>query len=391
VGSEVKENSMEVTISVCGRFHAFYLAQQLLKRGYLNRLITSYPKFEVAKYGIPKEKVGSVVIKEFMERGWHKVPLFLKNLYNPQNLILDIYDKWASHLYTKSDICVAFAGCSLNTIRKAKNMGAITILERGSSHILYQTEILKEEYEKLGVKPQLAHPKIIEKQLQEYNEVDYISIPSLFVKRSFLQYGIPENKLIHIPYGVHLDEFRQIPKEDNVFRVIYTGPMTLQKGVLYLLKAYSDLRLPNSELLLVGGISDEIKPFFKKFEGNYRWVGHVPQKELYKYYSQGSVFVIMSIQEGLAMVQPQAMACGLPVICTTNTGGEDIVRNGMDGFIIPIRDVEALKEKLIYLYENPSICEAMGQYAKERVSSGFSWDHYGDRMIKEYERISHGR
>jgi glycosyltransferase involved in cell wall biosynthesis len=134
-------------------------------------------------------------------------------------------------------------------------------------------------------------------------------------------------------------------------------------------------------------MADEIKPFFEKYDGNFRWVGHVPQKELYKYYSSSSVFVIMSIQEGLAMVQPQAMACGLPVICTTNTGGEDIVRDGIDGFIIPIRDVEALKEKLTYLHENQDICKQMGQNAKERVSKGFTWDDYGERMIQAYKNV----
>lgn len=378
---------MKVTISVCGRFHAFYLAQQLLRRGYLKRLITSYPKFEVAKYGIPKDKVGAVVIKELMERGWGRLPLFFKKFYNPQHFILEVFGRWASHLYSKSDICVVFAGCSLQTIRKANDMGAITIIERGSSHMLYQMEILREEYNKLGLKPRLAHPKIIEKELQEYEEVDYISIPSLFVKRTFLEKGFPEGKLIHVPYGVHLDEFRQIPKEDKVFRVVYAGGMSIQKGVHYLLQAFSELNLPNSELLLVGGASEEIKPFFKKYEGNYKYIGHVPQKELYKYYSQGSVFAMMSIQEGLAMVQPQAMACGLPVISTTNTGGEDIIRNGKDGFIIPIRDVEALKEKLVYLYEHPDICKTMGQSAKERVSTGFTWDDYGDRMIAKFHDI----
>ena len=50
------------------------------------------------------------------------------------------------------------------------------------------------------------------------------------------------------------------------------------------------------------------------------------------------------------MVQPQAMACGLPIIHTTNTGGEDIVRDGIDGFIVPIRDVESLKSKILYTY-----------------------------------------
>jgi len=376
---------MQVTISVAGRFHAFYLAQQLLKRGYLNKLITSYPKFEVEKYGIPKNKVSSILIKEIMTRTWEQS--FLKKVYNPQYFIKEIYDYWASLLYKRSDICVAWSSNALHTIRKAKNLGAITILERGSTHMLYQTKILKEEYQYFGLKPQVAHPKIVEKELQEYEEADYISIPSKFVKKTFIEKGIPEEKLIHVPYGVNLQEFKQLQKEDSVFRIIYAGSMSVRKGVHYLLKAYTDLKLPNSELLLVGGLEDEMKPVFAKYEGSFRYINHVPQIELHKYYSQGSVFAIMSIEEGLAMVQPQAMACGLPVICTTNTGGEDIIREGIDGFIIPIRNVEVLKEKIVYLYENPDICKAMGESAKERVSKGFTWDDYGEKMVTEYKRI----
>jgi len=378
---------MKIIISVGGRFHAFNLAQQLLKCGYLERLITSYPKFEVKKYGIPPQKVGSVLIKEILERGWRKLPNFLSNLYNPQYLIHEIFDKLASHQLENTDLFVGWSSFSLYSLRKAKKMGAKIILERGSSHIIYQNEILKEEYKKFGLKAQLAHPKIIEKELKEYDEADYISIPSSFVKRTFLGYGFSENKLIQVPYGVDLSNFRQVPKNDNVFRVVFVGGMTLRKGVHYLLQAFSELNLPNSELLLIGSINDEIKPFFKKYSGKFKHLGHIPQKELYKYYSQGSVFVMMSIEEGLAMVQPQAMACGLPVICTTNTGGEDIVRDGQDGFVIPIRDIEALKEKLIYLYENPEICRQMGQSAKERVLSGFTWDDYGNKIIKAYKNI----
>ncbi len=81
------------------------------------------------------------------------------------------------------------------------------------------------------------------------------------------------------------------------------------------------------------------------------------------------------------------MPGGLPVICTKNTGGEDIIRDGKDGFIIPIRDVEALKEKIMYLYDNRDICNEMGQLAKERVSKGFTWDDYGDRMIAKFRDI----
>lgn len=378
---------MQVTISVGGRFHAFYLAQQLLKmlkRGYLKKLITSYPKFEVEKYGIPPEKIDSIIIKEILERGWGKLLGFIKNRYNPQFFISDLFDRLAVRKIEKCDIFVGWSSFSLYSLRKAKELGAITIIERGSSHIVYQQEILREEYEKFGLKFKGADPRIVEKELQEYEEADYISIPSLFVKRTFLEKGISEGKLIHIPYGVDLSEFTQIPKEDSIFRVIFTGGMSLRKGVHYLLQAFSELRLPNSELLLIGSLNDEIKPFFKKYQGYFKWIGHKPQRELYKYYSQGSVFVIPSIEEGLAMVQAQAMACGLPLICTTNTGGEDLIEDGKEGFIIPIRDVEALKEKILFFYENPEKRYEMGQAAKRKVQRGFTWDDYGERMIRVY-------
>ncbi|MBN2198087.1 glycosyltransferase family 4 protein [Candidatus Wolfebacteria bacterium] len=378
---------MKIIISVPGRFHLFNLAQQLLKRDYLLQLITSYPKFEVKKYNIPKDKVSSVLIKEIMFRGWQCLPEFLKNIYNPQYLIHQIFDYSACCLLKRADIVIGGSSVFLKTLRKAKKFNAITIIERGSSHILYADEVLRDEYKKYGMKMKSTHPKIIEKEIKEYEEADYISIPSSFVKRTFLERGIDEKKLIQIPYGVDVSDFKQIPKIDNVFRVIFVGGMSLRKGVHYLLQAFYELKIPNSELLLIGSFNEEIRPFFKKYEGSYKYIGHISQKELYKYYSQGSVFVIMSIEEGLALVQPQAMACGLPVICTTNTGGEDIVREGKDGFIIPIRNINALKEKLLYFYENPEICKQMGQSAKKRVSFGFSWDDYGNKIIQTYKEI----
>lgn len=377
----------KVTISIGGRFHAFYLANQLEKRGHLGRLVTSYPKFETVKYGIPREKIRSVIIKEILHRGWNALTPFIKDSYNPNFLISDLFDRLASNKIGSPDIFTGWSSFSLITMRKAKKKGAVAILERGSSHIEFQRNILREEYEKYGIKPRLSHPKIVEKELREYEEADYIALPSLYTKRTFLEKGFPEGKLIHVPYGVDLSSFRQVEKNDNVFRVVFVGGITLRKGVHYLLQAFSELDLPNSELMLIGSVSEEMKPFFRKYEGKYNYVGHVPQKELYEYYSQGSVFVMMSVEEGLALVQPQAMACGLPVICTAHTGGEDIVRDGKDGFVIPIRDVESLKEKLVYLYENPEKRDKMGNSARERVKTGFTWDDYGNKIVREYERV----
>jgi len=383
---------MDVSVSVGGKFHMFNLAQQLEKSGHLKQLITSYPKFEVIKYGIPKNKINSVLVKEIIERGWNKLPYFFKNLYNPQYFISEVFDRSASFYLRKSDIVFGNSSMFLHVMRKAKDLGAITVVERGSSHIKYQNKILEEEYEKFGIKSfKLAHSKIIEKELSEYEEADYISVPSLFVKKTFIEYEVPESKIIHNPYGVDLSWFRQIPKEDNVFRIIFGGGLSLRKGTHYLLQAFAELNLPNAELLLIGPESDEIIPFLKKYEGKYKRLDYRPLKELYKYLSQGSVFVMPSLEEGLALVQPMAMACGLPIIATTNTGAEDIVRDGIDGFIIPIRDVDAIKEKILFLYNNSDIRSNMAKSAKERISANFTWDDYGDRMIKNCEKMLKNR
>ena len=385
---------MNVVISVPGRFHLFYLAQELLKKDYLSQLITSYPKFEVSKYGIPKDKVNSIIIKELLFRGYQRSPAFLRNLYNPHYFIHEVFDRLAVRVLKSADIVVGGSSVFLRTMCLAKEKGAATIVEHGSSHIVCQNQILNEEYDKLGVKIHpfmIPHPKIIEKELREYEESDYISVPSLFVKKTFIDKGIPERKIIHVPYGVNLSSFRQVPKKDDVFRVVFAGGMTVRKGIHYLLQAFSELNLPNSELVLAGGLSDEIKPFFKKYEGKFRYLGRLPQAELYKFYSSGSVFVMMSIEEGLAMVIPQAMACGLPVIATVNTGAEDIIRDGKDGYIIPIRDIGKLKEKLVFLYENKDACETIGASSKERVKTGFTWHAYGEKIIGEYLKIIRAR
>lgn len=97
----------------------------------------------------------------------------------------------------------------------------------------------------------------------------------------------------------------------------------------------------------------------------------------------------MSIEEGMAMVQCQAMACGLPLICSINTGGADLIGDDEKaGFVIPIRDVNALKERILFLYENQEYCRAMGQTAKQRISQGYTWADYGNRYAENIRRMS---
>jgi glycosyltransferase involved in cell wall biosynthesis len=384
---------MRVTLSLMGRFWAFYLAKELERHGCLERLITSYPKFETVKYGVPRERICSLVSNEILNRAWLKAPARLKRHYNAQYLVHELFDRHAArHLPAKPELLLGWSSYSLHTLRRARELGAKTVLQHGSSHIVYQDQILREEYARLGLRGhEFAHPKIIAKELLEYQEADFISIPSFYVKETFLKRGVPAEKLLHVPYGVDLSNFYPVPKVDKTFRVIHCGNLSLRKGVHYLLQAFSELKLPGAELWLIGKVTDESVPFLKKYASPAVILqGTFPERELHKYFSQGSVFCLASIEEGLAMVQPMAMACGLPLIITTNTGGADLIQEGGEGFILPIRDVAALKEKILYCYENPEEARRMGEAARRRVRTGFTWADHADKMMAHFRRILAG-
>jgi glycosyltransferase involved in cell wall biosynthesis len=387
---------MKVVISVFGRFHAFNLAQQLQHQGYLHNLISTYPSFLASKYGIKSDLFRSAWYVEMMSRIWQRIPIQIKGDRNLQLYFLEQFDRSVVNLLSPGfDLFVGWSGACFWSFRRAKELGAVTVVERGSSHMEYQTEILKEEYERWGLKFTATHPGVYERELQSYSEADRIAIPSLYVKRTFMERGIPESKLIHVPYGTSLQEFYPVPKEDRTFRVIHCGGITLRKGIQYLLQAFYELNLPDAELWLVGSVAPEIEPFLAKYQsdcakrtavGNRIILkGKQPQNQLRCFYSQCSVFCLASIEEGLAMVQAQAMACGLPVIHTTNTGGEDIVRNNVDGFCVPIRDVEKLKEKILFFYENPKQRDEMGKNALEQAHRSLSWDDYGRKIVAAYQ------
>lgn len=379
---------MNVTVSVLGRFHAFYLARELERRKALDRLVTTYPKWAVARWGVSRQAVRSLWP---LEVGRRVLPRSLRRRLQRSGALQSAYDRLASRCISeRSDLVVAWSGSAERTLQRARESGARRVLERCSSHMRVQERLLREEYERLGLEPDVPSPAAVEREEREYDEADRIAIPSSFVERTFLDQGVPAEKLMRIPYGVDTDEFRPIAKEDEVFRVVYAGSLGVRKGTLYLLKAFSELDLPRSELLLLGTVREEAKPWLKEYGEHVRHPGHVPQHELYRWYSQGSVFVMPSIEEGMAYVQLQAMACGLPLICTPHTGGEDLIEEGEHGFVVPVRDVEALQEKLEWAFVHQDRCRAMGDAARKRVLKNFTWREYGKRVARAYRASLRG-
>lgn len=377
---------MKVCISSAGPFHAYDLARQMERLGTLSRLYTAYPKCKVE--GLPREKVDTfpwLMMPAAVCRrlGWSRLQDTL------DWLTIDTFDRWVAANLEDCQVFHHLSACAGPAQRVARErFGAVTICDRGSSHIVYQDKILSEEYAQWGLPYRPIRRFFVDRELQEYAEADRIVLPSTFAYRSFLEQGVRQDKLIKVPYGVDLNLFQRISKQDDVFRVLFVGQLSLRKGVPYLLEAVALLHLPRFEFWLIGGLSSEIKPFLNRYNDHFRWWGRTSRAELSWYYSQCSVFVLPSIEEGLALVQAQAMACGLPVIATTNTGGEDLFTNNVEGFVVPIRSPEAIREKILYLYEHPDVREKMGAAAMKRVEGMGGWASYGRQMLALYHSLS---
>ena len=383
---------MKVTISVGGKFHAFYLAKQLDKYGFLDTIFTSYPYFKVKDSRIDRKKVKCLVKKEILERIFYILPYIkFKEKIDIPYYTANLFDYEVSHAIKPCDIFVGWSGFCLYTIKKIRNsFKPKIIVERGSVHIETQREIMQDEQRRLGISLNLPSSKIIHKEKEEYQLADFIVVPSNFAKDSFVKKGFNSEKIITVPLGVDIDLFKPALKEDKVFRVILVG-ISVRKGVHYVLKAFSELRLKNLELWLIGNLNQDIRSLFKIYEFNtelnLHLIGSVPQSHLYKYYSQGSVFVLFSLEDGFGMVVLEAMASGIPVICSSNVGAKDVIREDIDGFVLPVRDTESLKEKIIFLYEHPHLCKEMGEAARENVIKNYTWQHYGERIIETYKKI----
>lgn len=277
----------------------------------------------------------------------------------------------------------AFEGSALATLRAAKECGVATVLDVAGAHEHY-LQILREE----GV---VGVPAGARSCVREERELaDYLFAPSELVVRCLLDNGVPAEKILKIPYGVNPEQFVPIgERPDGKFRVLFVGQIGLRKGVRYLLEAWRRLGLPDAELVLVGAADADGRRILRAYAGCYTWAGQVPKYEVHRWFQRSDVFAFPSLSEGSALVTYEAMAAGLPVVTTASTGA--VVRDGVDGFVVPTCDVDALCGKLLYLYEHPVARREMGGNARRLIESEYTWRHYRRRVAAAYHAILEGR
>jgi glycosyltransferase involved in cell wall biosynthesis len=276
---------------------------------------------------------------------------------------------------------------ALKSIRAAHKIGAKTIIESGTTHWLYRSRLLKEEYKKFGIEHLKTPEYAMRSSIEEIDRSDFVFLPSEFAKKTFIASGTDENKIFVMGRGVDLEGFTPGPKKDKKFRVLFAGRLSLRKGVHYLLEAWENLKLKDAELILAGGIDDNLKPVLSRYTHLRSIVlkGFIKDPgQVQKVFKEATIFVLPSLEEGSAKVTYEAMASGLPVITTENSGS--VVRHGLDGFIIPIKDSKAIQERILYYYDNPEMIEVMGNHGTENVKL-YTWKKYRDTLIDVYKRL----
>lgn len=378
---------IRVIVSSGGPFHAYHLARGAQAAGYLKRFITTV--FDGTQAGLDVRLARQIKLPAAVAVGLRMLPVPGAQYWS-YFLGDNLFDLLARRWVDECEYFHVFNNYGLYSLRKARRLGATVIVERSAGHPAYVDRLLREEYARWGLRLPPSHGWLLRKQLQEFAEADYVMVPSEFVWRTMAGEGVPVSKLVRVHLGFDPGRFApaETERRDDAFRVLYVGGLSLQKGLPYLLEAFRRLNLPRSELLFVGSLSEDARAFLPKYEGLFRHVRFVPHAELPAYYHNASIFVLPSLQDGFGMVVYEAAACGLPVIVTENVGAT--VRDGLDGFVVPIRDAEALAAKLLYLYEHPAERRAMGRSAREYVSR-YTWQAYHAELAEHYRRLREQR
>jgi alpha-maltose-1-phosphate synthase len=280
----------------------------------------------------------------------------------------------------KPRIVIGHDGSALHAGRAAHEVGALAVLNQVVGHVAAAHEIFREE---ALLAPDFAETMvttpdwIVERHEAELREADGILVPSEYVCDTLTARGARPERISVLPYGVDIDRFRPAtsPRRDG-FRILFVGHLSQRKGIRYLLDAVRRLKLPGAELVLVGKMVGR-ESAFAPYRDIFRHVAHVPYHEVHRLFQEADIFVYPSLHEGSAFATYEALASGLPIVTTRNAGS--VARDGKEGFIVPIRDVDALMDRIERLYRDPALRAAMAAAARRRATE-FTWAHYRARL-----------
>jgi starch synthase len=304
-----------IAIATAGRFHLLDLARELHALGHHVRFYSYVPRARARRFGLAAECHVPLLPLVLPAVAWERmIPRLLPRMR--ERMLYASLNRAVMMRLRPCDVFICMSGIYLEAARFAKERyGAAIWLDRASRHILTQDEIL-------AAIPGAERPSplAIRRELEGYGLADRVVIPSRHVAESFRRDRSTFAKLFYNPYGVDLTMFplgaRKAPT--GTISLLFVGVWCLRKGCDLLAKAVR--KVPGVRLTHVGAIGDLDFPTGE-------WFLHVDpaqQRELAPFYAVADVFVLASREDGLAFVLAQALASGLPLICTDRTGGADL-------------------------------------------------------------------
>jgi len=404
----------QIVISHSGKQHSYHVAKSLNDLGYLNQFYTSsYIKHNrLQNYFLKKNnqfwtrRFLKGLAGKKVEANWRfEVPEHLGKIFKYDSKKIEElvynrdekFDTYISTIFskTKPKYFWGFQGSCLQSIKAVKKNGGIAICELATAHITFAKRILNEEKQ---LHPEWADsisnvdfPMHYEKRLvEEPNEADIVIAASAFTKLSLTESGIPESKIHILPLGADVEHIKYLEKKRNKrkpLKLLYAGTVTQRKGIYYLLEAVKNFSKSEVELHIIGNVFGS-GTAFEKYKDLYTYHGSVSQQQLFEMYHEFDVLMLPTIFEGFALVIVEAMAAGLPVITTAHSIGPELINDNQNGYIVPIRNIEAIKisiEKIV----NKTADEFEEMSKKARTSAlNYSWNKYKNRLEVFLEKIN---
>lgn len=304
------------------------------------------------------------------------------------------FDDWvASHLPEFGNLAFGYESSSMYTFRRAKELGI--------PRVLYQPVACAELAEKLLQEERQCFPKLadtlryswfpegeLDRRREERELADAIICASDFTRQSLLEMGVEADRIFVEPYGVDQEVFSPSADKFSQFSVVWASSNTQTKGIGYLLEALARKPVPGIELVVAGNPSGIDAISLYEGQVRARRLGHITREELGQVMRRCHVHVYPTLLDGFGRNIIEAMSSGLPVITTPNCAGPDLIEDGVTGFIIPIRDVDAICEKLAWIYDNPQEAIEMGRRARERVAALTEPDYrrrFAERIYKIWQ------
>jgi glycosyltransferase involved in cell wall biosynthesis len=343
-------------------------------------------------HGLPQDKIR---VKPFWELTRFAVNAVCKSRYVEDKLFhlgRDSYDKWvASRLTSNLAGVYGFEYGSLHTFRRAQSLGMRRFYDVPSPEHDFVENLLSEEfqhfedldsrYRKYIVSMQ---PQRTEWRRQELELADVVVAASQFTKHTYVQAGVPEAKVVVIPYGAPDPDpagFQGGSETGQKCRFLWAGTFSVRKGAHYLLEAWRKGACGKHATLEIYGATTLPNEMTRALPDGVKLCGSIARDKLYTRYKQADALLFPTLCDGFGMVATEALSQGLPVVLTASAGAADFITHQENGLIITAGSADAIANAIEWCLDNRLQLQAMRQSAWKSVA-GRGWDQYRRQIAK---------